>query len=339
MGTCVLLLPRGGLSPAVAARTRTYTNPVFARDFPDPMVLWYHGWYYAYGTTAQWQRLGVVFPILKSLDLVHWRYVADAMPSPSWGTGDWWAPDVLYNRRTFYMYYVGMSMDKQVHCIGVATSKSPTGPFGDHGPLACEDRSGQGYIDPAPFVDTDGRAYLYFSVDSPHHSISVLRLAPDLLHTMGPRTELFGISQPWERGPYFSTVEGPFVIKRRGLYYCFYSGNDWQHDYAMGYATASRPLGPFTKNSRNPILRGTAQVKGPGGGSIILGPQGAESWLVYHAWDPTHSFRDLRIDHLIWHKGAADVQGPTATPQPIPPHSATSPGELAPPADRAFVMR
>jgi len=39
-----------------------------------------------------------------------------------------------------------------------------------------------------------------------------------------------------------------------------HSGNDWLHDYDMGYATSASPLGPFVKDRGNPILRDTKGV-------------------------------------------------------------------------------
>ena len=129
-----------------------------------------------------------------------------------WGDGDWWAPDVIQHGRTYYMYYVGKSFNGS-HCVAVATSKSPTGPFTPPRVIGCADEAGQGYIDPAPFIDADGKAYLYVSVDNPYHNISVIPLASDLLHAAGPRKELFTLSQAWENGPNFATVEGPFMLK------------------------------------------------------------------------------------------------------------------------------
>lgn len=301
----------------------TYQNPVFARDFPDPFVLRVGAVYYAYGTTTAWQALNHLFPILRSTDLVHWRYVADVFTTPpDWGFGDWWAPDVAVRAGTYYLYYVGHSVANGLHCIGVATARSPLGPFTDHGSLACADHTGQGYIDPDPFIDDNGKAYLYLSVDNPYHSISVIPLAADMLHTAGPRKQLFTLSQPWEHGPYFSTVEGPFMVKRAGIYYLFYSGNDWQHDYAMGYATATSPLGPFSKYRGNPILHGTSTVTGPGGGSLFQGPNGGW-WLAYHAWTGGPGYnnggvRNLRLDPVTWRRGVAVIHGPTTTPQPAP---------------------
>lgn len=315
------------IMPALAGRGY-YTNPVFNQDFPDPMVLKVGHDYYAYGTTSlDWEPLAHEFPILHSTDLVHWRYVADAfttLPQPVWGYDDWWAPSVLAYHGIYYLYYGGKDLQGQRHCIAVATARRPTGPFRHRAVISCGDSSSSGYIDPAPFMDRDGRAYLYFSVDTPHHSISVLPLRHDLLGASGPRVELFGVTQRWETGPFFSTVEGPWLIKHGRLYYLFYSGNDIVRDYGMGYATATSPLGPFHKSSRNPILRGTADVHGPGGGSVFTGPHGG-LWLAYHAWTGGPGYgpglggrRTLRIDRLIWQGISVTVRGPTTSPQPAP---------------------
>jgi GH43 family beta-xylosidase len=130
------------------------------------------------------------------------------------------------------------------------------------------------------YVDAGG-AYLYFSVDVPYHSISMLPLAPDLVHAAGPRVELLTVTQPWEHGPGYATVEGPFMVQQDGTYYLFYSGNDWQHDYAMGYASATSPAGPFTKSTLNPVLSG-GKDHGPGGGSLFMA--GGRWMIAYHAW-------------------------------------------------------
>ncbi len=87
-----------------------------------------------------------------------------------------------------------LALDGNVHCAAVATATRPTGPFVHRNVIGCRDATGRGYIDPAPFVDSDGRAYLYISVDEPRHTISVIPLTADLLHAAGVRRVLFGVS-------------------------------------------------------------------------------------------------------------------------------------------------
>jgi beta-xylosidase len=149
-------------------------------------------------------------------------------------------------------------------------------------------------------------------------------MQPDLLHAAGPRKQLFGLSQSWENGQNFSTVEGPYVIRHGSLYYLFYSGNDWSGNYAMGYATSRSPLGPFAKCSCNPVLRGTKEILGPGGGSIVQGPDNAD-WLVFHAWDDggvegyqPGGIRNMLLEPITWRGTRAVVARPTNAPQRAP---------------------
>jgi beta-xylosidase len=108
--------------------------------------------------------------------------------------------------------------------------------------------------------------------------------------------------------------------KRNGIYYLFYSGGDWTRDYGMGVAVMVSPTGPPTKDSHNPILRGTANVFSVGGGSTIIGPHGAD-WMLYHGRIGSYGApRQLFIDPVIWGPdGSVFVAGPTITRQaPVP---------------------
>jgi len=294
----------GSSALASSDRSSRYSNPVFAKDFPDPMVLRLGGRsYYAYATDVGWSPFP--FPILHSTDLIHWKTAGHTFTTyPSWASGDFWAPDVVKHGKTYYLFYTGMSASKGVHCIGVATATKPTGPFRPRNVVGCGGEEGLGYIDPDPFIDRDGKAYLYVSVDQPHH-IAVIPLAANLLSSSGPTKNLFGVTQSWEQSALFSTVEGPFMVRHGSTYYLFYSGNSYNGAYGMGVATSDSPLGPFAKFSTNPVLRGDQKVKGPGGGSAVLGPDG-NLWMAYHAWTgpegyPNGGVRSLRIDPFVWH--------------------------------------
>jgi beta-xylosidase len=336
--------PRAGTVTGTAAAT--YTNPVFNSAFPDPMAALTGSDYYAYAT-------GDLFPILHSTDLVNWASAGTAFTAtPSWSHGNSWAPSVLVMPVTatrgcpgfnlplgapcFYLYYTGKSgyADGR-NCVGVATSNRPDGGFVDHGVLrstsgtrvGCGDWLGYSNIDPAPFVDHDGRAYLYFetgrnAAGQIAATISVFRLAADLVHATGSRRALITGTQAWEqRGP-DKIVEGPWLHRRGSFYYLFYSGGDFVTDYAMGYAVATSPLGPFTKSSANPILKGNAAVVGPGGGSVVPGPLTGSDQMIYHARAALGQPRTLRLDRLVWNDAVSPptvyVNGPTTTPQPRP---------------------
>ncbi|HEY0469013.1 MAG TPA: family 43 glycosylhydrolase, partial [Polyangiaceae bacterium] len=74
-----------------------------------------------------------------------------------WASKQMWAPDAAFKNGTYFLYFP--ARDKAgVFRIGVAKSASPTGPF------SAQPRpiSGSYSIDPAVFVDDDGRAYMYF---------------------------------------------------------------------------------------------------------------------------------------------------------------------------------
>lgn len=61
-----------------------------------------------------------------------------------------------------------------------------------------------------------------------------------------------------------------------------YSGNFFAGpDYAVGYATADAPLGPYTKAPENPILERGAQVTGTGHNCMFRTTAG-ELMICYH---------------------------------------------------------
>ncbi len=103
-----------------------------------------------------------------------------------------------------------------------------------------------------------------------------------------------------------------------------YSANYFggQH-YAVGYATATSPLGPFTKAPNNPVLQKNTDkggiVTGTGHNSITYSPDGKEMFCVYHArTTKTGDERVVFIDRMEVKNGKLTVHGPTTTPQPLP---------------------
>ena len=74
-----------------------------------------------------------------------------------WAGRQLWAPDAAYKNGTYFLYFPAKDK-KDVFRIGVATSKSPAGPFKPE----AEPIPGSYSIDPAVFTDSDGKSYMYF---------------------------------------------------------------------------------------------------------------------------------------------------------------------------------
>lgn len=281
-----------------------FAGSVFPCDFADPMVLKAGHVWFAYATAAGWEHGNRAFPILRSEDLRHWRAVGDALlRPPRWAGGDLWGPSVIAWRGSYLLYYNARRGRRGPHCLAVAVAREPQGPFRPARRIACQFRRQGGFIDPAPLVAPAARLYMFFSVDSPEHSIDAVRLSADGMHAAAHVSQMLQVSRRWRRLR-SRTVEGPWPLRRRGRYYLFYSAGSWNSDYRMAYAVARRPQGPYSDTAPVAILRGRTQLTSPGGGSVISGGGGA-TWLAFHAWNgrPGYRFnseRTMRIAPLRW---------------------------------------
>ena len=309
-----------------------YTNPVYDGYFADPFVLAHEGSYYAYGTLP---FRGRTVPALVSTDLVEWRPLGDVLTPLEHRVDNYWAPEVAYHEGTFWMYYSAGGEEGEGHQLRVACSDDPAGPFVDCGVVLDPDEPFT--IDAHPFRDDDGSWYLFFCRDflddeRPGTGIVVDRLE-DFRTLAGERRtavrpfadwNLFLANREWygRTWPGWYTVEGPFVRKRDGRYYCFFSGGAWREpNYGVGYAVAEHPLGPWEVAAGDgpTILRTVPEaVLGPGHASITVSPSGREDWLVYHAWDPDATARLMRIDRLDWTPEGPRCDGPSVEPRPAP---------------------
>ena len=120
-------------------------------------------------------------------------------------------------------------------------------------------------------------------------------------------------------------TEGSVTFKKGDTYYMMYSANYFGGQYyAVGYATAKIPLGPFHKADNNPVLQKNTDtggiVTGTGHNSIAYSPDGKEMFCVYHGRTTiTGDKRMVFIDRMeILKNGKLIVHGPTTTAQPIP---------------------
>jgi GH43 family beta-xylosidase len=310
----------------------TYVNPVYDQYFADPFVLYHEGRYYAYGTSPATPDRRQ-FPVLDSVDLVHWELRGGALIPP--GGDEFWAPEVAYSDGAFYLYYSAHGIDGHDHQLRVATSQNPVGPFADAGRVLVP---GEPFtIDAHPFRDVDGQWYLFYSqdfltLDEDHRvgtGIVVDRLV-DMLTLAGEPRVVVRPHADWhlflaQRSMYGSvydwhTVEGAAVRIHDGRYYCFYSGGAWEREnYGIAYVMADHPLGPYRRpaDAVLPVMRSVpGHVIGPGHNSFTGMPDGSAEVIVYHGWDPAMTARLLRVDRLTWDNDRPVIHGPTWTPQP-----------------------
>lgn len=311
-----------GPAPMPTAGPDQFINPVIERNFPDPDLVLVDDTYYAYATND-----GMVHvQSARSTDLVRWEQLDNALPAlPAWTQpGLTWAPEVTSwdGGESFVLYFTARDAASDRQCIGAATSPSPEGPFSAIGdtPFICQVDLG-GSIDAAAFTDDDGTRYLLWKSDGnccgrPVY-IYIQEVSEDGLSLLGEPVELITNDQLWEG----NLVEAPTLWKHEGRYYLFYSANDYSGiDYAIGYAMADAPTGPYTKPLDAPLLAtdfGVGAALGPGGQDIVVNNEG-ETWLIYHSWDATNAVRRMNIDRLLWEDGQPVVEGPDKGPQPRP---------------------
>ncbi|AMR32302.1 alpha-N-arabinofuranosidase [Mucilaginibacter sp. PAMC 26640] len=185
-----------------------------------------------------------------------------------WAGRQLWAPDAAYKDGTYYLYFPVKDRN-DVFKIGVATSKSPRGPF----KALPQPIAGSYSIDPAVFTDTDGSSYMYFGGiwggqlqrwntgkyesdgsktdlqqdDRPAINCRVVKLKGNMTEFDGDVKDvviLDSIGKPLlgkdHKRRFF---EGSWMHKYQGKYYFTYSTGD---THLLCYAIGDSPVGPFT---------------------------------------------------------------------------------------------
>lgn len=297
-----------GVAPGLRA-------PAVPGYFADPLVVRTpDGSYAAYGTQPNGGSTERVFEVLLSEDLTSWRrggYVLERL-DPDLGD-EYWAPEVCWRDDTWWMYYsVGHGIDG--HHVRVARSADLTGPFVDVGVSLTPDQSFA--IDPHPFQDEDGQWYLYFARDvldaeRAGTHLAVGRLSDpttltDVRDALSPNADwqiyernrhMYGRVQDWH------TLEGPSVVRRDGRYWMTFSGGAWTGPgYAVSWATAPHPLGPWTHApAASPaILQTGPTLIGPGHNSLVVAPDGTDR-IAFHAWNAEGSRREMHLAPIVFY--------------------------------------
>jgi beta-xylosidase len=192
-------------------------------DAPDPFVLADGDRYLLYSIQVGFHNV----PVATSPDLSHWTAPADALPQlPAWAAwGRTWAPGVVRLGNRYLLYFAAHDSRSGRQCIGVAASETADGPFAATAtePLVCQTELG-GSIDPHPFVDDDGTAYLLWKADGNAVGLAstlfAQTLRPDGLALTGQAAALLSSGAPWEE----PLIENPAIVGTGQSYTLLYSG-------------------------------------------------------------------------------------------------------------------
>jgi len=263
----------------------------------DPTLKLFNGRFYIYPTDGGVTEPG--FCAWSSEDLRVWKPegMILRLRDVAWAKGDAWAPDMVERNGVYYFYFCSGS------AIGVATARTPTGPFKDAlgRPLVPFEKD-MSSIDPMAFIDDDGQAWLYWGATFDGR-LFVRKLNADMVSFGGEKIVVYA----YDTTSYYH-CEGAFVFKRNGLYYFTWSEYNWTTlpnmkedlSYRVNFAVASSPTGPFVREpSRLPLLStNMAQgFVGPGHHSVLRLP-GTDKHLIAYHYHNGDTVRRVAIDRL-----------------------------------------
>jgi beta-xylosidase len=263
-----LILGIPGVAPAEPAAIAP--KPILEGFTADPGIRVFGDTYYVYPTSDKPNWMTTDFSVWSSKNLVEWKkegMILNVANDLKWGKVKAWAPDCIERDGKYYFYFCAE------HNIGVAVADKPTGPFKDalgH-PLVEDSKVKTFSIDPYPFIDDDGRAYLYYGNGTP----TVQKLNTDMISFSSTPKEIRGLKE---------FREGLVIFKRDGKYYFMWSIDDARSpNYRVGWGTADSPDGPVKAAEKDFIV---LQKNGPAVATAhhsVVNVPGTDRWYVaYH---------------------------------------------------------
>lgn len=266
-----------------------YRNPVLYADYSDPDAIRVGDDYYMIASSFS-NAPGL--PLLHSKDLVNWKivnYCVDKIPefryrNPIHGCGIW-APSIRYHDGTFYVCFP--MPDEGIY---MTTAKDPLGKWSE--PVNIRPKAG--WIDPCPFWDDDGRAYLVAGVAKSRIGyksvLHMVEMAPDGSRLIGEEVKIFDGNENDQ-----VTIEGPKMYKRNGWYYVFAPAGGVK----TGWQTVLRSRNPFGPYEYRVVMRqGDSPVNGPHQGAWVDTVTG-QDWFL-HFQDVYAAGRIVHLQPMHW---------------------------------------
>lgn len=266
-----------------------YKNPILYADYSDPDACRVGEDYFMIASSFC-NAPGL--PVLHSKDLVNWKVVNYILPKvpeerydkPVHGCGVW-APAIRYHDGTFFACFP--MPDEGIY---MSTTKDPFGTWSE--PVNI--RPGAGWIDPCPFWDEDGRAYLVAGVAKSRIGyksvLHMIEMQPDGMGLIGEAKVVFDGNLNEQE-----TIEGPKLYKRNGWYYIFAPAGGVK----TGWQTVLRSRNIFGPYEYRVVMRqGDSPVNGPHQGAWVDTVTG-EDWFL-HFQDVYAAGRIIHLQPMSW---------------------------------------
>ena len=267
---------------------KVFKNPVLFADYSDPDVIRVND---EYILTASSFNYVPGLPILSSNDLVNWELIAYAIdqisedpnkgnphedseaigkrfeiPRHSEGV---WAPAIRFHDGKFFIFY-GMP-DEGIYMV---QADSPLGPW--TAPVCV--RQAKGFIDPCPYWDDDGRAYIIHAYARSRIGfksiLGIFEITPDGTKAISEDQFIFDGNDPAHPA---ITIEGPKVYKRNGYYYILAPAGGVTRGWQV--ALRSRDIhGPY--EIKTVMEQGDTIINGPHQGGLVDSKDGRE-WFLH----------------------------------------------------------
>lgn len=306
----------GAARPAAGQHTFRYTNPI-TRDTAISMRN-----HFIIKVGKQWFSTGTSMPVwsgpnpgvrlLVSDDLIHWRqhsWLIDAekLPVDCPYNGRFWAPKIHFIQNKYWLTVNSGQVTAQdpkcmsTHSFWLFSADKVTGPLAPH------------YNNDATlFEDMGSQTCLYCSGNGRWQAKIDLPTGK----LLGEIKQFMSHKDANNPGWMVGGIEGPFVLKRDGTYFMFFS--TWTRGYEVGLLRAKLPLGAWELALPEPIF-GTRKrayraemarggyadlqftdtpdpYQETGHNAIFEGPDG-------QLWSSCHYFFDQRITPLAdWQK-------------------------------------
>lgn len=309
----------------------TYKNPVYCDaidSIRDAFIIEVGGTYYLTGSSPPYwgEAPSPGVKLYSSRDLLNWQFECflierSTLDPRVWYYDRFWAPEIHRKDGRYWLTFNCRNETREPrfpHSAGLAVANDVRGPY----TVLTHDRPlVERTNDASLFTDDDGRTYMFTS--------GILGWEVDL-----DACRL--LDGPWicvekEKGKWDGIgVEGPYVIKRDGTCFMFYSS--WTRGYEIGYAVADHPTGPWRKHPGNPFFGAqnpdvcrsrhveyTGNPASPlvavGHNGIFTGPDGRD-WIVCH-YQERGGVESLGFDPLWIEHGEIRSNGPTWTEETV----------------------